>query len=66
MLRFKIEIMMLLFAIGLYLLSAFCFSYQISGTSAMSIFPFRFYAFTLTGAGFMLSLIAGVMYSRRK
>jgi hypothetical protein len=66
-LKFKAEIFLLLVAIALYSVSAFCYSYgecKERMTFAFN-YPYRDYAFPLVGFGLALVTAATVSYSRR-
>jgi len=66
-LKFKAEISLLLVAIVLYSISAFCYSYgecMERMTFALN-YPYRDYAFPLVGFGLALVAAATVSYSRR-
>ncbi|MGQ9550915.1 MAG: hypothetical protein ACUVUE_00675 [Candidatus Bathycorpusculaceae bacterium] len=65
--KFKAEISLLLFAIVLYSVSAFCYSYgDCSERMAFALnYPYRDYAFPLVGFALALVAAAAFSYSRR-
>jgi hypothetical protein len=65
--KFKTEVGLLVFAISLFVVGAFFFSYQISGAkfSILASYPYRGYALGLVGFGSALTLTASVSYSKR-
>jgi hypothetical protein len=65
-LKFKIEIFLLLMSIALFTLSAFCFSYAIGNSRLVDpLFPYRSYAIPFVGFGSGLMAVASVSYSKR-
>jgi len=66
-LKFKTEITLLLLAILLYILSAFCYSYEVLEQGLNPVInPYRDYALPLAGVASALLLIAAILYSKRK
>jgi len=67
-LKFKTEIFMLLSAIILYILSAFCYSYEESSQDMLPVinYPFRGYALPLAIIASILLVVAAILYSKRK
>jgi hypothetical protein len=65
-LNFKTEVGLLAFAITLFMVSAFFFSYQ-SGTTYLNLaaYPYRSLALAIVGFGSILTVIASVSYSKR-
>ncbi|HTY75843.1 MAG TPA: hypothetical protein VMD05_09800 [Candidatus Nanoarchaeia archaeon] len=62
MLKFKIEIFLLLISITLFTVSAFFFSYA-SGVNLT--YPLRNFALTFVGSGSALMTVASISYSKR-
>jgi hypothetical protein len=60
--KFKAEIFLLLAAIVLFAVSAFCYSYQ---GIALFDYPYRGYALSSLGFGSVLMITASVSYSKR-
>ncbi|MGB9714668.1 MAG: hypothetical protein ACPLZC_06825 [Candidatus Bathyarchaeales archaeon] len=65
--KFKAEISLLILSITLYILSAFCYSYEavaegITGT----YYPYQDYAFPLIAVASVLLLMAAILYSKRQ
>mgnify|MGYP001096626317 CR=1 FL=1 len=67
-LKFKAEISLLLLAIMLYILSAFCYSYEAPKQDRLPIinYPYRDYAIPAAGVASTLLVIAAIMYSKRR
>ena len=65
-LRFKTEISLLLLAIILYILSAFCYSYEAKGMLPVINYPYRDYALPLAIIASVLLVIAAILYSKRR
>ncbi len=67
MLKFKIEICLLLTSIVLFTISAFLFSYAAANTDLLSLitYPYRNYALSFVGSGGALMAVASVSYSKR-
>jgi hypothetical protein len=67
-LKFKLEISLLVSAILLYVLGAFCYSYESSaqGLAQYVVNPYRIYAFPLTAIASIFLAIAAILYPRRK
>jgi len=66
--KFKIEIFLLLTSIVLFAASALCFSWAASNgelASALSLYPYRDYAFPFVGFGGALMTVGAVSYSKR-
>ncbi len=68
MLRFKIELSLLLSAILLYIVSALCYSYELQSTGGVESVsnPYRIYAFPLIALASVLLAVAAILYSKRK
>jgi len=68
MLRFKIELSLLLSAILLYIVSALCYSYELQSTGGVEPVsnPYRIYAFPLIALASVLLAVAAILYSKRK
>jgi len=66
--KFKTEITLLLSAIGLYILSAFCYSYEAlrEGWLPFINYPYKDYALPLAVLASILLVIAAISYSKRK
>jgi hypothetical protein len=66
-LKFKIEICLLLTSIVLFTISAFLFSYAAANTDLLSLitYPYRNYALSFVGSGGALMAVASVSYSKR-
>ena len=72
MLKFKVEMCLLLLAIVLFVASAFFYSYQ-SSTETFSLsselgsftYPYRAIAISFVGFGSILMLVASISYSKR-
>ncbi len=65
--NFKAEVCLLAFAITLYMVSAFFFSYQ-SGTTGylnLAAYPYRGYALAFVGFGSLLMVTASLSYTKR-
>ena len=62
-LKFKIEIAMLMAAIGLFTVSTFCYSYGADLASA--IYPYRTYAIPIVSLGSVLMATATFSYTKR-
>ena len=62
MLKFKIEIFLLLTSIVLFTASAFCFSYA---TGVNLTYPLRNFALEIVGSGGALMTVASISYSKR-
>jgi hypothetical protein len=68
MLKFKIEISLLLSAIMLYAASVVYYSYEaqpMDNFRALN-YPYRFYALPLTVVASVFLIVAGILYSKRK
>jgi len=67
-LKFKTEIFLLLLAIILYIVSAFCYSYEASweGNIPVLNYPHRDFAIPLAGVASALLVIAAILYSKRR
>jgi hypothetical protein len=59
-LKFKIELSLLLSAIILYVVSAYCYSYETLNQT------YRDFAFSLVGVASVFVVVAAFLYSRRK
>jgi len=67
-LKFKVEISLLLLVIILYIVSAFCYSYEAPWEDNLPIinYPYRDYAIPVAGVASVLLVIAAILYLRRK
>jgi hypothetical protein len=67
-LRFKTEIFLLLLAITLYILSAFCYFYEASSQGMLPFInnPYREYAIPLTLVASAFLVVAAILYSKRR
>jgi hypothetical protein len=67
-LKFKLEISLLLSAILIYVLSAFCYSYESPSQEWVQYIdtPYRVYAFPFTAVASVFLAVAAILYSRRK
>jgi hypothetical protein len=67
-LKFKTEIFLLLLAIILYIVSAFCYSYEApwEGNIPVLNYPYRDFAIPLAGVASALLVIAAILYSKRR
>lgn len=67
-LKFKTEISLLLLAIILYILSAFCYSLEESSQDMLPVinYPYIDYALPLAVIASVLLVIAAILYSKRK
>ena len=59
--RFKAEIVLLLVAIVLFVVSAFFYSYEVLALE----YPYRGYAISFVGFGSVLMVAASISYSKR-
>jgi hypothetical protein len=69
-LKFKGEIILLLMAIVLFVVSVFFYSYHVAGnglsfSASLGSYPYRGYAITFVGFGSLLTLAASISYSKR-
>jgi hypothetical protein len=69
-LKFKGEIVLLLMAIVLFVVSVFFYSYHVAGeglsfSASLGSYPYRGYAITFVGFGSVLTLAASISYSKR-
>jgi hypothetical protein len=66
-LKFKTEISLLMLSIAIYILSAYCYSYEVlaEGTTSLN-YPYKDYAFLLVVFASALLLIAAISYSKRR
>ena len=66
-LKFKTEILLLL-AIIIYIVSAFCYSYEAPWEDDLTVlnYPYRDFAIPLAGVASTLLVIAAVLYSKRR
>jgi uncharacterized membrane protein len=65
--KFKTEISLLMLSIVLYILSAFCYSYEtVNEGIAGTYYPYQEYAFLLIAVASLLLLIAAILYSKRQ
>ncbi len=67
-LKFKTEIFMFLSAIILYVVSAFCYSYEAPQEDMLPVinYPYQDYAIPLAGVASVLLVIAAILYSKWK
>ncbi|MCJ7561214.1 hypothetical protein MUO79_11475 [Candidatus Bathyarchaeota archaeon] len=67
--KFKAEVVLLLMAIALFVVSTFFYSYQaVSEGLSFSLglnYPYRGYAITFVGFGSVLMVAASISYSKR-
>ena len=68
--QFKKEVGLLVLAIFLFALATFFYSYQLIGNDTISlasdfIYPYRTFALTIVGVGFVSMVAASVSYSRK-
>ena len=68
MVKYKLEISLLLSAIGLYVLSAFCYSYESQWMGNLPVInrPYRNYAFPLVGLASVFLVIAAIFVFKKK
>jgi len=69
-LKFKAEIVLLLMAIVLFVVSVYFYSYPMAGeglsfSESLGSYPYRGYAITFVGFGSVLTLAASISYSKR-
>ena len=65
--KFKTEISLLMLSIALYILSAFCYSYEALAEGTASVYyPYQGYAVPLTVTASALLLVAAILYSKRQ
>jgi hypothetical protein len=64
-LKFKAEVVLLLVAIALFIVSTFFYSYQGRAFSLGFNYPYRGYAITFVGFGSVLMVAASISYSKR-
>ncbi|MEM3673169.1 MAG: hypothetical protein QW468_02930 [Candidatus Bathyarchaeia archaeon] len=63
--KFKTEISLIILSIVLYILSAFCYSYEaVTEGIAGTYYPYQDYAFPLIVVASLLLLIAAILYSK--
>jgi len=67
-LKFKTEIFLLLLAIIIYIVSAFCYSYEAPWEDNLPVlnYPYRDFAIPLAGVASVLLVIAAILYSKRR
>jgi uncharacterized membrane protein len=66
-LKFKTEISLLVLSIALYILSAYCYSYEALAEGTASIYyPYKDYAVPLIVVASALLVIAAISYSKRR
>jgi hypothetical protein len=65
--NFKTEVCLLAFAITLFMVSAFFFSYHFGNTTYLNlaIYPYRGYALAFVGFGSLLTITASLSYTKR-
>jgi len=65
--NFKTEVGLLAFAITLFMVSAFFFSYQSGSLSYLNLasYPYRGYALAFVGFGSLLMVTASLSYTKR-
>jgi hypothetical protein len=68
LLKFKTEISLLLLAIMIYVVSAFCYFYEASWEGSLPVlnYPYRDFAIPLVGVASALLVVAVILYSRRR
>lgn len=68
LLKFKTEIFLLLLAIIIYIVSAFCYSYEAPWEDNLPVlnYPYRDFAIPLAGVASALLVIAAILYSKRR
>jgi len=69
-LKFKAEIVLLLMAMALFVVSVFFYTYHVAGeelsfSASLGGYPYRGYAITFVGFGSVLTLAASISYSKR-
>ena len=65
-LKFKIELSLLVSAVVLYVISAFCYSQEGSQGLPVMNYSCRNFALPLVGVASVFVVIAGILYSKRK
>jgi len=67
-LKSKTEIFLLLLAIILYIVSAFCYSYEAPWEDNLPVlnYPYSDFAIPLAGVASALLVIAAILYSKRR
>jgi hypothetical protein len=68
--KFKAEIVVLLMAMALFVVSVFFYTYHVVGegvsfNASLGSYPYRGYAITFVGFGSVLTLAASISYSKR-
>ncbi|MGQ9641680.1 MAG: hypothetical protein ACUVUF_06105 [Candidatus Bathycorpusculaceae bacterium] len=65
--KFKTEILLLVLSIALYILSAYCYSFEALAEGTTSIyFPYKDYAIPLIVVASALLVTAAISYSKRR